>query len=129
GLELSAEALEVARENGRRLGLDVSFGRCDLLDGGTYDAVLANLPYVADGDDLPPEIERFEPVEALRAGADGLAVLRRLIDAAADVPLLALEVGAGQADAVAELLRRAGFCAVQRRRDLGGHERVVVGRR
>ena len=129
GIDLSADALAVARENARRLGLEVSFVRGDLLVGGPYDAVLANLPYVEDGDELPPEIDRYEPPEALYGGPDGLDLVRRLIEVAGTVPMLALEVGAGQAGAVASLLREAGFVEVERRRDLAGHERVVVGRR
>jgi len=131
GVDLSADALEVARENARALGLEVQFAHGDLLEGmpGHFDAVLANLPYVADGAELEPEIERYEPPGALFAGEDGLSVIRRLVALAARVPLVALEVGFDQAEAVAALLREAGFGSVQRLRDLAGHERVVVGRR
>lgn len=132
GIDISAGALAVARENARRLGLAVGFVQSDLLDGGSYDAVLANLPYVAAGDvELAPEIARYEPARALYGGADGLDVLRRLIArlGLAGVGLVALEVGAGQASAVAGLLGRAGFGSIERLSDLAGHERVVVGRR
>jgi release factor glutamine methyltransferase len=75
-------------------------------------------------------VARHEPARALFAGPDGLAVLRRLVpQAAAVAPLVALEVGAGQAGAVEELLRAAGLAATEPRRDLAGIERVVVGRR
>ena len=130
GIDSSPGALAVARENGARLGIDVRFAEADLLDDRTgYDAVLANLPYVADGDPLPPEIARHEPTHALRAGSDGLDVIRRLVDAAERIPFVALEVGAGQADAVAGLLNDAGFDQTDRRRDLAVHERVVIGTR
>jgi release factor glutamine methyltransferase len=131
GIDASADALALARENARRLDLDVEFAHGDLLVGGPYDVVVANLPYVREGEELAPEIARYEPAEALYGGPDGLDVIRRLVDAAAEaeVPVLALEVGAGQADAVASLLGHAGFAHVERRRDLAGHERVVVGRR
>jgi release factor glutamine methyltransferase len=131
GIDASADALVLARDNARRLGLSVALIHGDLLVGGPYDAVLANLPYVRDGEPLPPEIGRYEPTEALFGGADGLDVIRRLIgQAAADaVPLLALEVGAGQAETVEALLHDAGFTSVERRRDLAGHDRVVLGRR
>jgi release factor glutamine methyltransferase len=129
GIDISAGAIAAARANARRLGLDVSFVCGDLLVGGPYDAVLANLPYVEDGEELPPEIARFEPPGALYGGADGLDVVRRLVALGRSVPVLALEVGAGQAGTVAELLREAGFREPDRRRDLAGHERVVVGRR
>lgn len=127
GIDVDGEALTVARANARRLELDVGFVQADLLDHRPYDAVLANLPYVAQDDQLQPEIELYEPVQALRSGADGLEALRRLTRAAAEVPVIALEVGAGQAGAVAAML--SGRDRVETRRDLGGHERVVIGRR
>jgi release factor glutamine methyltransferase len=129
GIDLDPDALSVARDNAARLGLAVEFVHADLLDRGAYDAVLANLPYVATGAPLAPEIVRYEPARALFAGADGLDEIRRLVVRAGGVPLLALEVGFDQADAVASLLGQAGFVAVERLRDLAGHERVVVGQR
>ena len=123
----SAAALDVARANARRLGLDVEFLEGDLLEPvtGAVDAVLSNPPYVATGDVLPPEITRYEPSAALYAGPDGLEVIRRLVAAAAGVPFVALEVGAGQAPAVAGLM--GAWPRVETIRDLAGHERVVVG--
>ena len=121
----SAPALEVARANAERLGLAVEFVEGDLLAGLDADAVLSNPPYVAAGDRLPPDVG-FEPRIALYGGEDGLDVIRRLLGDAAAVPFVALEVGAGQAAAVAELM--AGR-TVEIIRDLAGHERVVVGRR
>ncbi len=132
GVDVSADALAVARENARRLGLDVAFAQADLLDAGRYDAVLANLPYVPAGDGgLAPEITRYEPAAALYSGADGLGVLRRLISRleGTGVRVVALEVGAGQASQVAGLLAGAGLGSIERLRDLAGHERVLVGRR
>jgi len=132
GTDASPDALAVARANAARLGLDVHFREADLLDGaGEVDAVLSNPPYVEDGTPLQPEIERHEPPAALYAGADGLAVIRRLAAqaGASAARLLALEVGMGQADEVAAVLRDAGFATTETRRDLAGIERVVVGRR
>ncbi len=129
GADVSADAVAVARANAARLGLEVRFVMADLLNGVFADAVLANLPYVASGADLPPEITRYEPASALFAGADGLDVVRRLVAAVSGptVGLLALEIGAEQADAVSALLWDAGFAEVAVRRDLAGLERVVVG--
>jgi release factor glutamine methyltransferase len=129
GVDVSAGALEVARANARQLDLDVEFVRADLLDGvpGPFDAVLANLPYVADGSGLPPEIELYEPALALYGGPDGMDVTRRLLTMVDGVPLVALEVWLGEA--VASLVAHAGFSSVEILRDLAGHERVVVGRR
>jgi len=127
--ELSPGALAVARANAARLGLDVELLEGDLLEpiDGPLDAVVANPPYVAGGELLPRDVGH-EPREALFGGADGLDVIRRLITAAAGVPFLALEVGAAQAPAVAELVRAGGWPGVSTVRDLAGHERVVVGR-
>jgi release factor glutamine methyltransferase len=132
GTDASPGALAVARANAARLGLEVRFREADLLDGaGEVDAVLSNPPYVEDGAPLQPEIERHEPPVALYAGADGLAVIRRLAAqaGASAARLLALEVGMGQAGDVAAVLRSAGFPTTEMRRDLAGIERVVVGRR
>jgi len=130
GVDVSADAVEVARANAAALALDVTFAVGDLLDGvGAVDAVLANLPYVAEGVELAPEIARYEPTMALFAGTDGLDVIRRAVAAVAGptVGLLALEIGSEQADDVSALLWDAGFASVGVRKDLAGLERVVVG--
>lgn len=130
--DVSADALAVARGNAERLGLAVAFASGDLLEGveGPIDAVVANPPYVADDEILPPDVADWEPLLALRAGPDGLDVIRRLVPAAADrAPFLALEVGRGQAPAVAALCRDAGLSRVAVRSDLAGIPRVVVASR
>jgi release factor glutamine methyltransferase len=135
GTDASAAALDVARANAQRLGLAVDWVHADLLEGvgSNWDAVLANLPYVAEPERaaLAPEIAEHEPEAALIAGDDGLDAIRRLIPAAAHTraTLLALEVGLAQAEEVARLATDGGFAEVQTRRDLAGVERVVVARR
>lgn len=132
GLDASPDALAVARANAERLGIEMDFALADLLDGGSYDAVLANLPYVPAGEELAPEIAAYEPSQALYGGEDGLDVIRRLVaelGRRSGVRFAALEVAAGQAPAVSELLLGAGFDAVESHRDLAGHERVVAARR
>jgi release factor glutamine methyltransferase len=126
--DVDPDALVVARENGRRLGLGVEFVLSDLLEGvsGPFDAVLTNLPYVPSGVDLPPEIARYEPAVALFSGPDGLDLIRRLLPVVAEVPLLVMEVGL--AEYVASLVREAGFGSVEILDDLAGHQRVVVAR-
>jgi release factor glutamine methyltransferase len=129
GTDVSEDALAVARGNCKRLDLDVAFVTADLLAGiGHFDAVVSNPPYVEDGAQLAPEIVRHEPSLALRAGPEGLDVLRLLVPAAAalDAAVLAVEVGAGQAAAVEGLIAAAGFARSERRADLAGIDRVVV---
>jgi release factor glutamine methyltransferase len=127
--DVSEDALAVARANAERLALDVAFAQADLLAGvGSFDAVVSNPPYVEDAAELAAEIVRHEPSLALRAGPDGLDVLRALVPAAAamSAEILAVEVGAGQAGAVERLARDAGFTRTERRADLAGVDRVVV---
>jgi release factor glutamine methyltransferase len=140
--DTSAAALELARANAEALGLG---GRVRFLAGsvpdGEFDLIVANLPYVAEPDWalLQPEITEWEPREALIAGPDGLDAIRALmaelgrpersLSRSARQSAFALEVGAGQADAVAALLADAGFGGIERRRDLAGIERVIFGGR
>jgi release factor glutamine methyltransferase len=149
--DTSAGALELARGNAARLGLA---DRVHFLEGtipageageAGFDLIVANLPYVAERDwpGLAPEVTKWEPHEALLAGPDGLDAIRELAailrertsartpsgSAFAPAPVVGLEVGEGQASAVADLLREAGFGEIETRRDLAGIERVVVGRR
>jgi release factor glutamine methyltransferase len=113
-------------------------------EGGAeaFDLVVANLPYVAESEwsGLEPEVTQWEPREALLAGPDGLEAIRTLLADRAGLSAalqggasgggdLALEIGAGQADAVMQLMREAGFSAVETRPDLAGFPRVVWGRR
>lgn len=136
GSDLSEPALAVAQANGRRLGLDVRWLRSDLLSGvpDEIEALVSNLPYVAEADaaKLAPEIARHEPKQALFAGADGLLCITRLLEQLGGrtrVRWVALEIGAGQADAVQRLMSDAGLLRVERLNDLAGIERVLVGER
>jgi release factor glutamine methyltransferase len=136
GSDVSEDSLALAEANGRRLGLNVRWLQADLLVDipDEFDAVLSNLPYVAESEraTLAPEILRHEPPGALFAGPDGLAAIRSLLALLSErrpVGLVALEVGAGQAGAVAELMELAGFSSVRSERDLAGVERAVVGER
>jgi release factor glutamine methyltransferase len=134
--DLSPVTLELARENARQLALDarIRFAEGMLPAGADAELLLANLPYVseADWEGLAPEIVRWEPRSALVAGPTGLEAIDALLGALAvgrgHVGAIALEVGMGQAKAVADLVRRAGFERVEGRPDLAGIERVVVGR-
>jgi release factor glutamine methyltransferase len=138
GTDTSASALEVARANAERLGLTdrCEFAAADASSsryattGRNWDLVVANLPYVPDGDwqRLEPEIRNFEPREAVLGGPDGLDHIRDLLASPPDCQAIALEVGLGQADAVEGLVGAAGFGRTERRRDLAGIDRMVLGR-
>jgi release factor glutamine methyltransferase len=131
--DTSPGALALARENAEALGLAdrVRLAHGSVPPGERYDLVVANLPYVAEGEwrELAPEIREWEPRDALLAGADGLDAIRSLLAARPDCAALALEVGAGQAPTVAGMVAAAGWPRTEVRRDLAGIERVVVGRR
>jgi release factor glutamine methyltransferase len=134
--DLSDAALEVARGNAERNGVleKVEFRQGDLFDalpaGTTFDVILSNPPYVAEGEyeSLPPDIRLHEPATALLAGADGMDALRRI---AAEAPRrlnagghLLVELDPKQAEPVAELLRPS-FHEVRFVKDLAGKVRVV----
>ncbi len=136
--DISEDALAVARDNALRLGAyNVAFRCGDLFEAvapdSRFDAITANPPYVAAGEiaSLQPEIRDHEPRLALAAGDDGLGVLQRLVAAApchlVAGGVLAVEVGAGEADAVTTFFAVAGFTEIERKRDYGRIERVVSG--
>lgn len=137
--DIEAGALSVARENALRLGAyRVSFSRGDLYDGlrapfGAFDLIVANPPYVPTPDlpGLPADVRDFEPRCALDGGDDGVSLLRRVVEGArpflSDGGILAVEVGAGEAERVAETFAANGFENVVKARDYGKIERVVHG--
>lgn len=137
GVDISSEALAVAHRNAQALGLEgrVLFraGEWGRAEDGPFDLVLSNPPYIASDElaGLAPEVQR-EPRLALDGGPDGLSAYRVII---ADLPRLlapgggfAVEVGAGQAAAVAALARAAGLMVEAPLFDLANIPRVVWGR-
>ncbi len=139
GVDRSARALVVARQNARALGLA---GRAELRAGDwgegieeVFDVVVSNPPYVPSDDieTLDPEVSEHEPWLALDGGADGLDCYRRLTGELGYLVrpggLVALEVGKGQAGMVGRIIRAAGFTDLAVRDDLAGVPRVVLARR
>jgi len=127
GVDVSADALALARENAQRLGLEV-----DLREQGTdaagdgWDVVVSNPPYVSEAEivTVQPEVRDWEPrVATVGAG------LHEAIARAARTQWLVFEVGDGQAAHVADVLRASGYSHVRITPDLGGRDRVVEGRR
>jgi len=138
-IDSSPMALAVARRNANRHHLSerLAFIHGDLLQGATgpADLIVSNPPYVPDGDaaTLQPEVARFEPATALYGGADGLAVIRRLLSAAAGhlAPegRLIVEFGFEQEPGVRNAAIQSGWTTERIRRDLQGIPRVAVLRR
>jgi release factor glutamine methyltransferase len=140
-VDCSPAALAVAARNLRAHGLA---DRARLLAGDLLDPlgpgrpradlVVANLPYVPSAviRTLPPEVSRWEPRLALDGGADGLALLRRIVIAAPAVLApggwLLLEIGEEQAGPLASIMAAEGFTGIRSRRDLNHVERYVGGR-
>ena len=140
--EISAPALEVARENARRLGLEgrVAFHLSLLLEPVSgleerVDLVVSNPPYVGptERDALAPEVRDHEPALALFPPGDALSVYRRLVPAAFEWlrpgGFLIVEIAPTLADAVSGLLAEAGFADVRLANDLAGRARLARGRR
>lgn len=137
GVDRVEDAVALAERNRQRLQLDnVRFLHShwfSALAGQRFGLILSNPPYIrADDRHLDQGDVRFEPSSALVAGADGLDDIRAIIQAAPQYLLaggwLLLEHGFDQAEAVRELLATAGFSEAHSRRDLGGHERISLGR-
>ncbi|HEX6138205.1 MAG TPA: peptide chain release factor N(5)-glutamine methyltransferase [Casimicrobiaceae bacterium] len=139
GTDRSPAALAVARANGERMKLaNVRWLQSDWYhdlsgEDGRFDLIASNPPYVADGDPHLREGDvRFEPRRALAAGAQGLDALRVIIGGAPDWlaarGFLVVEHGYDQADAVRDLMGRAGLADVASLRDLAGIVRVAAGR-
>lgn len=134
GIDASAEACEVARENARALGFEE---RCRIIDAswsdgvsGEYDLIVSNPPYIPRNDihDLQPDVREHEPMSALDGGPDGLDAYREILPLAnrslSQQGVLIVEFGIGQAQDVSQLAVSAGLQPGTVLSDLGGIERV-----
>lgn len=141
GIDLSEEALEIARENARTLRLEVDFRRADILGGmeaveGSFDAVISNPPYVPASDrrTMHPNVVGYEPARALFVPDDDPLLFYRAV-ARAGMRLLApggglwFEIYEKSAEALSRLLAGEGFPATEVRCDLNGKPRMIWSRR
>lgn len=136
GVDISAEALQVARQNNRKLGGSVTFLESDLFEkvSGRFDLIVSNPPYIPGGviQELMEEVRDYEPRIALDGGQDGLDFYRRIVRESIDYlspeGILAFETGHDQGKAVMQLMEETGYSDICCRKDCAGHDRVVFGK-
>lgn len=136
-VDISRQALNVAIENAKLNDVVVNFERSDLFDNvtGTYDVIVSNPPYIPTAQvlKLMPEVQNFEPMEALDGKEDGLFFYRRIIQECGaylkENGKILFEIGHDQGVMVSGMLRAAGFKNVTIKKDLSGNDRVVSGMR
>ena len=136
GVDISQEALQVAAQNAELLGIKADFLKSDLYEKvtGKFDLLVSNPPYIERKviPTLMEEVREYDPYIALDGGEDGLDFYRRIIGGAQDYlkrgGQILMEIGSGQAQAVSELLREAGFKEIDVCKDFAGLDRVVSGR-
>ena len=140
GVDLSAEALEVAGRNVLKVltpekAEHAHFLQSDLFEKveGKFEIIVSNPPYIASAEveKLMPEVRDHEPRMALDGTEDGLYFYRRIIEEAGkhlvSSGMLFFEIGYDQGQAVSELMRTEGYCEVQVVQDYAGLDRVVLG--
>ncbi len=137
GADISPEALSVAKENAKRLNIEASFVESDLFENvsGVFDIIVSNPPYIrtCEIEELMPEVRDYDPFIALNGKEDGVSFYRSII---AKAPLylkqggvLAFEIGCDQGKEVSAMMIDSGFTNVSVKQDLGGLDRVVIGRK
>lgn len=135
GVDLSEKALNVARINGRNLGIQAEWIHSNLFDKvqGKYDMIVSNPPYIKTSviEELMDEVKLHEPRMALDGREDGLYFYRAMIREAEEYlnqgGILAFEIGYDQGESVSRLMREQGYSQVQVIPDLAGLDRCVTG--
>lgn len=135
GVDISEEALEVARENADKLGLEATFIKSNLFDevNGTFDIFVSNPPYIQTEviKSLMPEVKEHEPMLALDGMEDGLYFYRKIMTECKEYlkggAYALFEIGYDQGESVQQLMEQNGFKEVRVIKDLAGLNRVVLG--
>ena len=135
GSDISKQALLVAKENAKLHDLDAEWVRSNLFDNvsGQFDVIVSNPPYIPTDviPQLMPEVQVFEPIEALDGKEDGLYFYRRIVEQSKDYlnsgGSLMFEIGYDQGKDVSKMMTDAGFSNVCVKKDLAGNDRVVTG--
>lgn len=136
GVDISEEALKVARENAQRLGLKADFIQGNLFENvpeKRFDMIISNPPYIETAviETLMPEVREHEPMQALDGMEDGLFFYRKIVEKAGRFlekgGWLLFEIGYNQGEAVSNLMTAQGFQNVEVVKDYAGLDRVVLG--
>lgn len=133
--DISRHAINTAKENAKLNNVSITFETGDLFDHirGTYDVIVSNPPYIRTEEilKLMPEVQNFEPVQALDGKEDGLYFYRRIVEEAKEYlnpnGFLLFEIGYDQGKEVSKLMENAGYKNVKVIKDLAGNDRVVSG--
>jgi release factor glutamine methyltransferase len=138
-IDISPSALEVTKENihTHKVEEQITLIESDLFNSApetSYDIIVSNPPYIEKGSvDVDPEVERYEPAEALYSGEDGLDMIRRIVDEAPSRlkqgGYLVLEIGDGQSGPIKEIFNDSKkLDLIEIERDLGGIKRVLISK-
>ena len=136
GVDISEEALKVAKANGERIGVKAEFIQSDLFEkvSGKYDVIVSNPPYIRTAviEELKEEVKCHDPFIALDGKEDGLYFYRKIVEKSleylSDGGRLLFEIGHDQGEEVKKLMEQAGFTGVTVKKDLAGLDRVVLGK-
>ncbi len=135
GADISEGALEIARANAERLGINARFIHSNLFENieGKFDVLVSNPPYIrtCEIEELMPEVRDHDPFIALNGHESGIYFYEKIINAAGEYlkrgSLVAFEIGCDQGKSVSELMINAGYKGVEVIKDLAGNDRVVKG--
>lgn len=136
GVDISEEALKVAKTNGEKIGVKAEFIQSDLFENvsGKYDVVVSNPPYIRTAviEELKEEVKFHDPFMALDGKEDGLYFYRKIVEKSPEYlsngGQLFFEIGHDQGEDVKKLMEQAGFTEVVVKKDLAGLDRVVLGK-
>lgn len=136
GVDISEEALKVAKANGEKIGVKADFIQSDLFEkvSGKYDVIVSNPPYIRTVviEELKEEVKCHDPFIALDGKEDGLYFYRKIVEKSleylSDGGRLLFEIGHDQGEEVKKLMEQAGFTGVTVKKDLAGLDRVVLGK-
>ena len=136
GVDISEEALKVAKANGEKIGVKAEFIQSDLFENvrGEYDVIVSNPPYIRTAviEELKEEVKCHDPFIALDGKEDGLYFYRKIVEKSleylSDGGRLLFEIGHDQGEDVKKMMEQAGFTGVTVKKDLAGLDRVVFGK-